>query len=202
MDEPRHAGEIGVLVHHVPLWRLFWAFATISARGWGGGSGTIYTMNHELVRRGWITSAQFGLDFGLSRIPPGINLIALAVILGYRLNGLLGSIVSGIAFVVPFSLITLLLTIGFVQVTSNPIGGAAVQGAVAVTAALTFALAFETAQSWMPWRERRVALLMSSYIVASFVLVAVIHVSVVFVIVGGAICGALLFRPPEGGDLL
>jgi len=80
-------------------------------------------MNHELVRRGWITSAQFGLDFGLSRIPPGINLIALAVILGYRLNGLLGSIVSGIAFVVPFSLITLVLTIGFVSVTSNPIGG-------------------------------------------------------------------------------
>ena len=69
-----------------PLWQLFLAFARISVQGWGGGSGTIYTMNRELVRRGWITSAQFGLDFGLSRIPPGINLIALAVILGYRLN--------------------------------------------------------------------------------------------------------------------
>jgi len=198
----RHAGEIGVLVHQVPLWQLFWAFATISVRGWGGGSGTIYTMSHELVRRGWITSAQFGLDFGLSRIPPGINLIALAVILGYRLNGLRGSIVSGIAFVVPFSLITLVLTVGFVSVTSNPIGGAAVQGAVAVTAALTFALAFETAQSWMPWAERRVALLMMGYIVASFVAVAIIHLSVVFVIVGGAVVGAVLFRPAEGGKLL
>ena len=127
-----HAGEIGVLAHNVPLWQLFWAFAKISVRGWGGGSGTIYTMNHELVRRGWMTSAQFGLDFGLSRIPPGINLIALAVILGYRLNGLQGSIVSGIAFVIPFSLITLVLTVGFVNVTSNPIGNSAVRGAVAV----------------------------------------------------------------------
>jgi chromate transporter len=198
----RHAGEIGVLAHHVPLWQLSWAFATVSVRGWGGGSGTIYTMSHELVRRGWITSAQFGLDFGLSRIPPGINLIALAIILGYRLNGLAGSIVSGIAFVLPFSFVTLLLTVGFVTVTSNPIGGAAVQGAVAVTAALTFALAYETAQSWMPWRERRVALLMSSYVVASFVLVAVVHISVVFVIVGGAILGAVLFRPAEGGAVL
>ena len=33
-------------------------------------------------------------------------------------------------------------------------------------------------------------------------LVAVFHVSVVFVIVGGAIVGAALFRPPEGGALL
>jgi len=197
-----HPGEIGVLAHHVPLPRLALAFATISIRGWGGGSGTIYTMQNELVRRGWITSAQFGLDFGISRIPPGINLIALAVILGYRLNGPLGSVVSGIAFTLPFSLVTLVLTIGFVNVTSNPIGGAAVQGAVAVTAALTFALAFETAQSWVPWRERRIATLMSLGIAASVVLVAVFHVSVVFVIVGGAIVGAALFRPPEGGALL
>src|SRR5205085_6185144 len=60
------------------------------------------------------------------------------------------------AFVGPFSLITLALTIGFVNVTSNPFGGAAVQGAVAVTAALTFALAIETAQSWVRSEERRV----------------------------------------------
>lgn len=198
----RHAGEIGVLVHNVPLRQLFWAFARISVRGWGGGSGTIYTMSHELVRRGWITSAQFGLDFGLSRIPPGINLIALAVILGYRLNGVRGSVVAGIAFVVPFSLITLVLTVGFVNVTSNPIGGSAVHGAVAVTAALTFALAIETAQSWVPWRERRIALLMSCCIAASFVLVAIVHLSVVFVILGGGVAGALFLRPPEGGALL
>ena len=198
----RHPGEIGVLVHHVPLWQLFLAFAKISVRGWGGGSGTIYTMQHELVGRGWITSAQFGLDFGISRIPPGINLTALAVILGYRLNGPLGSIVSGLAFVVPFSLVTLVLTVGFVNVTSNPVGGAAVEGAVAVTAALTFALAIETAQSWVPWRERRVAALMGCYVVASFVLVALLHVSVVFVILGGGVAGALFFRPPEGGSLL
>ncbi len=197
-----HAGEIGVLIHDVPLPQLALAFAKISVHGWGGGSGTIYTMQNELVRRGWITSAQFGLDFGISRIPPGINLIALAVILGYRLNGPKGSVVSGVAFVLPFSLITLVLTMGFVTVTSNPIGGAAVHGAVAVTAALTFALAFETAQSWVPWQERRVASLMSVYIVASFVLVALLHMSVVFVILGGGVAGAALFRPPEGGPLL
>ena len=110
----RYAGEIGVLAHDVPSWQLFLAFAAISVTGWGGGTGTIYTMRHELVRRGWITSAQFGLDFGLSRIVPGINLIALAVIVGYRLKGAGAPSWRAFAFVLPFSLITLMLTIGFV----------------------------------------------------------------------------------------
>jgi chromate transporter len=156
-------------------------------------------MHHELVRRGWITSAQFGLDFGLSRIVPGINLVALAVIVGYRLNGAWGALVASLGFVLPFSLITLVLTFGFVGLTANPFGDAAVKGAVAVTAGLTFALAIETAQSWLPWRERRPAVLMAICIVLSFVLVAFAQINVAIVIVGSAIVGALLFRPSEGG---
>ncbi len=199
MASRAYAGEIGVLVHNVPLWKLFLAFARISIQGWGGGTGTIYTMHHELVRRGWITSAQFGLDFGLSRIVPGINLCALAVIVGYRLNGVWGSIASSVGFLLPFSLVTLLLTVGFVELTANPFGGAAVKGAVAVTAGLTFALAVETAQSWLPWSERLPAALMAVYIALSFILVTFAHVNVALVIVGGAIAGAFLFRPADGG---
>jgi chromate transporter len=192
-----YAGEIGVLAHNVPVWQIFMAFARISVTGWGGGTGTIYTMHHELVRRGWITSGQFGLDFGLSRIVPGINLSALAVIIGYRLNGIWGSVAATLGFHLPFSLITMVLTIGFVGVTTNPFGDSAVKGAVAVTAGLTFALALETAQSWLPWRERVPAVLMAICIVVSFVLVAFAQVNVAIVIVGSAIIGALLFRPSE-----
>lgn len=195
MAEPRPAGESGVLVARVSLWDLFVAFSKISARGWGGGSGTIYVMHRELVRRGWITSAQFGLDFGLSRIVPGINLLALAVMLGYRLNGPLGSLVSIAAFMLPASLITLVATMGFVEFTANPIGEALVRGAVPVTAALTFSFAYDTGRAVMPWRERLVALLMATYIASAFILVVVFHVSVALIIVAGALGGAFLFRP-------
>jgi len=39
----RHAGEIGVLAHQVPLWQLFWAFATISVRGAGAAARGRFT---------------------------------------------------------------------------------------------------------------------------------------------------------------
>jgi chromate transporter len=194
---PGHAGEIGVLARNVPLRELLVAFLSISVRSWGGGSGTTYTMHQELTRRGWITSGQFALDFGLARIIPGINLIALAVMTGYRLNGLVGAVVCTAGFMLPASIITIFLTVGFAHLTSYPAGDAVVKGVVPVTAALTFALAIENATGVLPRGERRVFALMLLYMIGSFVAAAVFHVSVVFIILAGAIAGALFFRPPE-----
>jgi chromate transporter len=195
LAERTQSGEVGILVHDVPLRQLFLTFFKISCIAWGGGAGTIFTMVQELTRRGWITREQFALDFGLSRIVPGINLLAVAVMLGYRLNGPLGSIVSCIGFTMPASIITLVLTVGFAEVTSTAIGGAAIKGAVAVTAALTFALAYQTAVEIIPWKERRQATLMIAYAFGSFLLVSAFHVSVAVVIVLGGVLGVLFFKP-------
>ena len=194
---PGHQGEIGVLARDVPARELLVAFLKISVRSWGGGSGTTYTMHQELTRRGWITSGQFALDFGLARLIPGINLIALAVMTGYRLSGVLGALVSLVGFMLPASIITVMLTMGFAQFTSYPVGEAVVKGVVPVTAALTYALAIENAAGVLPNGERRVFFLMLMYMLGSFVAAAVFHISVVFIIVAGAVLGAFFFRPAE-----
>ena len=186
-----------MLIDHVSLRELFVAFFKISARAWGGGSGTIFTMHQDLVKLGWITSAQFTLDFGLARLVPGINLLAVAIMVGYRLNGLAGATVAISALMLPASVITLILTIGFVGLTSHPLGVAAVQGAVPVTAALTFALALENANGSRPTGETRVTILMASYAVLTFAVIAFFQISVVFPIILGGFLGAFLFRPPE-----
>jgi len=72
-----------------------------------------------------------------------------------------------------------------------------VQGAVPVTASLTFALAYDNAREIMPRGEWRTLVLMASYSLACFVLVAFLHISVAFAIIGGAIMGALLLSPSE-----
>jgi len=196
-ESANRPGEIGVLAHDVPLWDLFVAFLKISVRSWGGGSGTTYTMHQELTRRGWITSGQFALDFGLARLAPGINLIALAIMTGYRLNGLLASIVCALGFMLPASVITIVLTVGFAQFTSYPEGNAVVKGVVPVTAALTYALAYENATGVLPRGERRIFALMALYMLGSFIASAIFHLSVVFIILAGAVLGACFFRPSE-----
>lgn len=178
------------------LGQIFTAFLSISARSWGGGSGTTYVMHRELTRRGWTTSEQFAADFGISRIIPGINLIAIAVMTGYRHQGFLGALVANLGLMLPASIITLILTVGFSWVTAHPLGEAAVKGAVPVTAALTFALAVENGSAVMPWREKRVAVAMAVFALVAFLLVVAFHVPTAFMIIGGAIVGAFCFRPP------
>jgi len=196
-DDSQRQGEVGVLVHNVPLRSLLFVFMKISAQAWGGGSSTVYMMNHELVQRGWITQAQFALDFGLARLVPGINLLAMAVMTGYRLNGWIGSIVASIGLMVPASVITVGLTVGFTEFTSNAIGNSVVRGVVPVTAALTYAFALQSAREVIPWRERRVMLLMLLYMCVCFVLVTAFQVSVAWLIIAGGVCGGIFFRPSD-----
>jgi chromate transporter len=195
-----HPGEIGVLAHNVPLRDLLIAFLKISVTSWGGGSGTTFTMHRELTQRGWITSGQFALDFGLARLVPGINLIALAIMTGYRMNGWPGAIVSTVGFMLPASIITVILTVGFAHLVEYPAGQALVKGIVPVTAALTYALAYDNAVGVLPRREPRVLALMGVYMVGSFIASAVFHVSVVFIIVAGAVLGAFFFKPTPGAE--
>lgn len=197
MSEAAKYGEAGVLVHDLPAWRIFVAFLIIGVRSWGGGSGTIYTMLQQLVKRRWITQAQYTLDFGLSRLVPGINLLAVAVILGYRLGGFLGSLGATLGLMLAPTLITVGLTMGFVELTSNPLGAAVVRGMVPVTAALTFALSYEQGQAIVPWGELRACILMAASAAASFFLLAVFHVQVALIIVASILLGAAFFGPPR-----
>jgi chromate transporter len=181
------------------LLQIFLGFGKMSVISWGGGTATIYAMTQEMERRGWSSRQQFMLDFGISRIAPGINLLTVAVMVGYRLRGIPGAAAATAGLTMPASLITLALTAVFAQITANAIGESAVRGAVAITAALTFAFAIQTGLEVTPWRERRVALLMVLFVIASFLAVAFWKVSVVLIIIVGGVGGAFLFRPSASG---
>jgi chromate transporter len=197
-DSPRsQPGRSGVLVGRIPLGQIFAAFLWISVRSWGGGAATTFIMHQELVRRGWLTSTQFFLDFGLCRIVPGINLLAMAVVVGYRLSGLPGALVGIGGLMLPASIITLILTIGFVVLTTQSVGEAAVKGAVAVTAAMTFALALENAQVAWPGRNLRILAPMTLFTIACFLAVVVLHLSAALAIILGGVFGAVFLRPAE-----
>jgi chromate transporter len=188
----------GVLVQDASVWRIFAVFAWISARAWGGGSATTFIMHRELVKQGWLTSAQFFLDFGLCRIVPGINLLAMAVVVGYRLKGLAGALMGICGLMLPASIITLILTVGFIVLTAEPVGEAAVKGAVAVTAAMTYALALENAQAaWPENNNLRLLVPMATFSVACFLAVVVFHVSAAVIIILGGFFGAFFLRTSE-----
>jgi chromate transporter len=75
---PDHRTDVG-------LWSLFQVFSTIGLTSFGGGvTGWIF---REIVeRRQWLSTPDFLAGLALARTMPGVNVVNIAIWVGYRLR--------------------------------------------------------------------------------------------------------------------
>jgi chromate transporter len=84
-------------------------FLRTGTLAFGGGAATLAMLHDEFcVRRHVLSSEEYQLLFGLSRLVPGINLLGLTVLLGYQTCGLAGSVCALASLTLPsFAIIVL-----------------------------------------------------------------------------------------------
>ena len=123
------------------LGALFLAFGKIGLLSFGGGSTTLVLMEQEIVRRQWMTSHQFLFSMALSRMWPGVHLIAQAVLIGHLLRGFVGGMVCMLGMMLPATAITVLFTAFWLVLRENSLGTGMIQGVLPATAGLSFAVA-------------------------------------------------------------
>jgi chromate transporter len=125
------------------------------ARGWvvvatqsiGGGPATLLLIRREFVqRRAWLTQRQFLEDYALSKMGLGINLITMAGLVGSRVAGLRGAVVSLVALLAPAVAIAVGLTAGYVFIRDAAVVRAALAGAGPVAAGMTAGFALSLAR--------------------------------------------------------
>ena len=79
----------------------------------GGPAGQIAIMHREVVeQRRWLEERQFGHALNFCMLLPGPEALQLAIYLGWKLHGVRGGLVAGLAFIVPA--IVLLLGLSWV----------------------------------------------------------------------------------------
>src|SRR5262245_15892302 len=75
--------------------RLFWIFTVIGAQSFGCGSATLYLIRRVSVERhGWLTDEEFTRYLGICQIAPGINILGLVILIGSRVSGVSGAVLS------------------------------------------------------------------------------------------------------------
>src|SRR6266700_1267815 len=88
-------------------WRLFRIWAVIGAQSFGGGSATLYLIRRETVeRQGWLTDDDFSRYWGICQIAPGINILGLVSLIGWRLAGAPGALLAVCGLLLPSAGIT------------------------------------------------------------------------------------------------
>jgi len=135
-------------VGQVSLADLARAWIAVGTQSIGGASSTVYLMRLRLVERtGWLTRREFMESYSLSQLSPGIHLIALAALLGHRLAGVQGVLISVAGMMVPAAIITVALSAALVGIGGHPLTHAALAGVGPVTAGMTAGLAIISARS-------------------------------------------------------
>ncbi|MBV8935601.1 MAG: chromate transporter [Alphaproteobacteria bacterium] len=140
----------------VPLAALFTAFLAVSLCGVGGGGGVVWARRVAVEKRRWLTESEFADIVSLCQFMPGPNIVGIAVCVGAKLRGTIGTIaaVSGflvIPWVIGISVGLVFLEYAQLTVVRNILGGIA-----ATAAGLLIATGIKLL---LPHRRRPTALL-------------------------------------------
>ncbi len=115
-------------------WLLLRIWGTIGLQSFGGGASTLFLIQHEFMdKRSWLTQEEFNHLWSLCLMTPGINIIAVTVLIGRKLGGFRGIVASLVGLLLPSAAITCLLTAGFKLVENSHVVQAILQGVIPAT---------------------------------------------------------------------
>src|SRR6201993_1570720 len=119
-----------VLEQGVPLRALFTGFLAVSLYGVGGGGGIVWARRIAVEKRRWIGDTEFADIVSLCQFMPGPNIVGIAVCVGAKMRGTIGTIAAVCGFlVIPWavglSFGLLYLEYAHLTVLGNTLGGIA-----------------------------------------------------------------------------
>jgi chromate transporter len=178
-------------------WQLLRLWAGIGFQSFGGGASTQYLIQRTFTERHtWLTPEELLHFLALCTLTPGINLIALTILIGRKLAGARGIAASLAGLLLPSAAITCLLAAFFTRVAHEPAVTAALRGVVPATAGamLLVGLNFARPLARAAARDGGRALLASGGLIAASALaIIVVRLPVALVVVAALALGAVLF---------
>lgn len=169
-------------------WKLFWATFRLSAFTFGGGYVIVPLMRREFVlHRHWIEDDEM-LDLtAIAQSTPGAMAVNAAVLVGYRVAGIPGALLSMLATVLPPFIILSVVSLFYAQFRDNWVVDLVMKGMQAGVAAVICDVV--VSMGWNVLKLRRV--LPVIMLVGAFVASCFFDWNVVLIILVCAVIGAL-----------
>jgi chromate transporter len=128
-------------------WQFLWCWLQIGLQSFGGGAATLYLIRRATIEeRHWISESEFTRCWAICQLTPGINLMAMTVLLGWRIRGWLGVFLSMFGLLLPSVSITIMLAAFYTSVREQPLVQQALQGIIPATVGLGFLLVLRLAR--------------------------------------------------------
>src|SRR5437762_6956792 len=178
-------------------WLLFRIWASVGLQSFGGGASTTFLIQRAFIEKHkWLSIEEFTHLWNLCILTPGINLVALTILIGKKLGGTRGIIASLAGMLLPSAAITCLLAVIFKQIEHVAAVQAVLQGVIPATGGIMLLVGLNFALPLIRrgYKEGFFYLLISAIVtIACAFAVIFLKLSVIIVIVGAAFLGTLFF---------
>ena len=169
-------------------WKIFISTFTLSAFTFGGGYVIVPLMQKKFVNQyGWIDETEMLDMVAIAQSAPGPIAVNASIIIGYRLGGVLGAMVSMLGTVLPPFVIIAIISFFYQAFRDNYVVATVMRGMQAGVAAVIVDAVIKMAVN--VGKEKSVL----SYIImfAAFIVAYFFNVNVVFVILACAAVGVI-----------
>lgn len=127
------------------LWQLFWVFARIASTSFGGGL-TGWMMREIVYRLRWMDETEFLAGLAMAQALPGVNVVNVAIWVGYRISGAPGAVAAAGGVIVPPALISLVFASIYGVLSRYPEANHAFVGVASAAMGLTGAMCVRAAR--------------------------------------------------------
>src|SRR6266849_4290609 len=187
-------------------WELFRIWANIGLQSFGGGASTTFLIQRAFIEKHrWLSIEEFLHLWNLCILTPGINLVALTILIGRKLGGTWGIVVSLAGMLLPSAIITCLLAAIFKQIEHVAAVQAVLRGVIPATGGIMLLVGLNYALPLIRrgYKEGVLYLLVSIVlIIACALAVILLKLSVIVVVLGAVFLGALFFARKPASPLL
>jgi chromate transporter len=132
---------------------LAWAFFKIGVISFGGGWTIVGIIQHEVVARGWMSAQTFADVVAIAQVTPGPVALNAATMIGFRVAGIAGALVTSLA-VVAFPMLAVALVLVLIRTTradQKKLSDAFRVATIPLIAATLVSLAVVPSLGWHVW---------------------------------------------------
>lgn len=165
--------------------------------GWqsfGGGASTLTLIRRACIEQNpWITEDEFNRFWALVQLAPGINLLALTILIGKRIAGWRGILICLTGMLLPSFAITVLLTACYAHIEDLAVVKAALRGIVPATVGLGALTAWNMGGSQLKESQPQGRRVLAAHLLILFGCMAAVtagRVPILLGLVGGGVAGA------------
>lgn len=181
------------------LWKLFLSTLYLSAFTFGGGYVIVTLMKSKFVDEyKWITDKEMLNITAIAQSAPGAIAVNAAIVVGFRLAGLIGILVAVLGTVLPPLIIISLISLSYDLFRQNVLITLLLEGMEAGVAAVVVAVSLEMALGVVKDKDMILTLMM----VLAFIANAVFNVSVIVIILLSVVIGIALHYLNQKGELI